>query len=322
MYALDTTNRVPNLNRSSYQFQEDVLIAAVNTQHRDVIIKMIRNDSPELHIIKVLASDPMRSDPLNLSVPVLEILEYDEEYSFVVMPRWGDTDPIIKTGFDCLETAFKFVEDVLKALTFLHNNLIAHRDLKLGNILLNYQYGPEIHDLRPFLSTKRARFVLCDFGLSVMFSPDIPLSQRICPAEESERGSAQYHPIDDVGYDQIAYDPFSYDVASLGGVLCELVGYMTPLVPPLAPFLDRLVTPDITTRYSAAQALEAFLELKNNMDPAFLSSTVPPSPSPQNNLYVFSRWQDHDRWAGLPPDFVQKHAAMYELVRPKKWKLP
>lgn len=96
---------------------------------------------------------------------------------------------------------------------------------------------------------------------------------------------------------------------------------MTPLVPPLAPFLDRLVTPDIKTRYTAVQALEAFLELKNNIDPAFLSSTIPPPPPRSGDIFVFCRWQEYDRWAGLPPDFIQKHAAMHELVRPKKWDL-
>lgn len=93
---------------------------------------------------------------------------------------------------------------------------------------------------------------------------------------------------------------------------------MTPLVPVLAPFLDRLVTPDIATRYSATQALDAFLEMRSSLDPVFLSSTVPPPLPPHDSRFYFRRWLDHDRWAGLPSDFVKKHASLYELVRPTK----
>lgn len=56
-----------------------------------------------------------------------------------------------------------------------------------------------------------------------MFSLETPPSERVRPEEESEIGSHQYHP-EDVSRDQVVYDPFSYDVACLGGVLCELVG--------------------------------------------------------------------------------------------------
>lgn len=59
----------------------------MNSLHRDVIIKLVENDSPELAILTILASEPARSDPLNLTVPVLEILTYSENYSFIVMPR-------------------------------------------------------------------------------------------------------------------------------------------------------------------------------------------------------------------------------------------
>lgn len=67
-----------------------------------------------------------------------------------------------------------------------------------------------------------------------MFSPDIPAAQLVCPAEQSEWGNFEYHP-PDVADGQLVYNPFSYDVACLGGVLCQLVGvsvtfhYFTPV---------------------------------------------------------------------------------------------
>lgn len=90
---------------------------------------------------------------------------------------------------------------------------------------MNYQYPINHRDLRNFFSSrkKQLHFVLCDFGLSVVFHPDTPASERVCPVEESEWGSSQYHP-PDITTEQDVYDPFSYDVACLGGVVCELVG--------------------------------------------------------------------------------------------------
>ncbi|KAK7676324.1 hypothetical protein QCA50_020707 [Cerrena zonata] len=286
------------------------ITAAVNSLRRDVVIKILQHGFPELVIFKKLALEPTRSHPLNYTIPILDILEYDENYSFAVMPRWGDISPVFTIGFDCLATGFKLMKDMLKALSFLHQNLIAHRDIHPHNILINYQYSRDFPNSPPFFSKdrKETRFALCDFGISVMFSPDVPPSERMCPVEQSEWGIFEYHP-PDVCEGQVVYDPFPYDVACLGGVFCQLVGNMTPNVPTLAPFLDHLITPDIADRYTAAQALDAFIELKGSLNPYFLSSTPPPPP-----MTLGDAWQDYDRWKGLPDDFVKK----YTPVRPKR----
>ncbi|KAK0450203.1 hypothetical protein EV421DRAFT_1779527 [Armillaria borealis] len=54
------------------------------------------------------------------------------------------------------------------------------------------------------------------------------------------------------------YDPFAYDVALLGIVFCHEFQHLTQFVPMLAPFLDSMVTDDLSRRFTAAQAL-AFL---------------------------------------------------------------
>lgn len=59
----------------------------MNSLRRDVVIKLLYRNSSERLIFNLLASEPIRSDPLNFTVPVIEILKYDEEFSFVVMPR-------------------------------------------------------------------------------------------------------------------------------------------------------------------------------------------------------------------------------------------
>ncbi|CAL1698420.1 unnamed protein product [Somion occarium] len=288
------------------------LFPAVNSHQRDVIIKLLYNDSPEFAIFKSLAAEPMRSDPLNTTIPALEILSYDDEISFIVMPRWGDIS--LWDGFDRLETAVEFALSLIKALAFLHKNLIAHRDIKLDNILVNKYHSSEISpSLRSFFASKKARFALCDFGLSVKFSPETPPCARVCPASESEWGYFEFHPPDAANGESV-YDPFAYDVACLGGLLCKTIGYMTPLIPPLAPFLDRMITPDISARYTASEALEAFVQLMESLDSEFLGKTRAPSP-PEGSTYI---WQAYDRWANLPEEFVREHFAKCPPVRPRR----
>ncbi|CAL1698370.1 unnamed protein product [Somion occarium] len=288
------------------------IFPAIDSQHRDAIIKLLFDEDDEARIVKHLASEPLHSDPLNLTIPILDVLTYGEGCSFLTMPRWGEMAGLYEFGFDSFESIFDFVTALLKGLTFLHKNLIAHRDIKRNNILVNYYEENTIRDLRPFLASKCAKFVLCDFGISVMFSPDSPPACRVLPAAESEAGSYEYHP-PDAANGETVYDPFAYDVACLGGFFCELIGYVTPRVPPLAPFLDRMIDPHIPSRYTAAEALEASIQLKDSFDPGFLTTSPPPPPD-----YSTFVWQAHDRWAGLPEEFVRRHTEQQPPVRPRR----
>ena len=62
-------------------------MAAVNANGRDVVIKIARVDSEELAIFRMLNTEPLLSDPHNFTVPIVDILKYDDNYSFIVMPR-------------------------------------------------------------------------------------------------------------------------------------------------------------------------------------------------------------------------------------------
>lgn len=65
------------------------LWAAVDKHQHDVVIKLVQNDSSELMVAKKLSTEPMKSDPNNFTIPILDILKYDQGYSFIVMPRYG-----------------------------------------------------------------------------------------------------------------------------------------------------------------------------------------------------------------------------------------
>ncbi|CAL1698414.1 unnamed protein product [Somion occarium] len=258
-------------------FIPPALFSAVSRQHQDVMIKVLSTEGDETDILKHLMSEPQCSDPLNTTIPILDVLTFDDRYSFLVMPRWGPTDPLLDTGFDCLGTAFEYALCLLKALAFLHKNLIVHRDIRPGNVLVNF-YAPGQANYQCFFASKHTKFALCDFGCSTMFPSDILPADRVCPAADSECGTFEYHP-PDVAEGATVYDPFAYDVACMGGLLCEVIGYMTPLAPPLAPFLDRMITPDLCTRYTAAEALDALLQLKDSLDPKCFDTPAPAPPS-------------------------------------------
>ena len=82
-------------------------------------------------------------------------------------------------------------------------------------------------------------------------------------------------------------------------------------VPLLAPFLDRMITPDITQRFTAPQALSVLTEIASMLDQDLLLTKPPRFIIPMNV------WQRIDRWYGLPEDFVKKHAGAHGPVRPR-----
>lgn len=124
---------------------------------------------------------------------------------------------------------------------FLHDNLIAHRvrifldtqvalintyslqDIRPPNMLVNRVIGNDLTDIREFLDSGQAIFVLCDFGLSCKFSVETHPAQRVRPCEECNFSTFGYQPPDGTNGEAF-YDPFAFDVACLGGVFCELIG--------------------------------------------------------------------------------------------------
>lgn len=101
------------------------------------------------------------------------------------------------------------------------------QDIKPENILINYLTCYYATDLRDFLDSGRARFVLCDFGLSCKFPPGTLPEEQLRPSEESNWGTLAYHPPDGSNGEPF-YNPFVFDVACLGGVFCDFFGVRAP----------------------------------------------------------------------------------------------
>lgn len=82
------------------------------SENRDVIIKVVAKGHEglrELKILELLNVEPLKSDPSNATVPIVELLHY-HDWHFVVMPFCDGSDekPFLN-AMECLE----FAEQVL-----------------------------------------------------------------------------------------------------------------------------------------------------------------------------------------------------------------
>ena len=87
---------------------------------------------------RMLCSRPLRDDPMNHTIPVLDIFDDPESgISFIVMEEW----PPQYSAFgqicspECLITA---IRHCIEGLVFMHDHGIAHLDISSRNVLTDY----------------------------------------------------------------------------------------------------------------------------------------------------------------------------------------
>ncbi|XP_006462230.1 hypothetical protein AGABI2DRAFT_119089 [Agaricus bisporus var. bisporus H97] len=188
-----------------------------------------------------------------------------------------------------------------QALVFLHEHNILHRDIKLANVLVShfadegtyYDYSAARERLQ---WSNQLTYCLFDFDISMMLPADTDQVQCRFPYKLSWDGSG-YQPRD-TSQGEFDYNPFAYDVGTLGRVLCTEYQHLTPQIPMLTPFLDRMVTRNIPVRFNSMEALQLFEALVADIPDKVMNLEYPSSPGA-----MFDTW---DRWEGLPPDFIKK----------------
>ncbi|KAH7882302.1 kinase-like domain-containing protein, partial [Phlebopus sp. FC_14] len=201
---------------------------AQDAQHRHVALKLMEGGSAEYQIYRHLsgAASLYTSDleEFDCVIPPLDLMDLGG-YWFVVMPRsvYGG-DAVLVPWFNSVHEILRFIHCSLKGLSFLHGNLIVHRDIKTSNILVNHfadtSFYNNLNQLRPNLRlADKLVYALVDFNCSIMFSPTSTPSERRLPARESTVLPCNIPP--DVYQGELDYDPFAYDVGSLGMIFCE-----------------------------------------------------------------------------------------------------
>ncbi|KAG8904087.1 hypothetical protein FRB99_002287 [Tulasnella sp. 403] len=95
-----------------------------------VTFKRVEAGSPELKLLEYLNVQKRRDDPWNHSVPVLDIVEHENE-ALVMMHRLR---PFNSPPFQSVAEALDFIRQLLEGLAFFHEHKISRLNLCPTNI--------------------------------------------------------------------------------------------------------------------------------------------------------------------------------------------
>ncbi|KAJ6568619.1 kinase-like domain-containing protein [Mycena capillaripes] len=113
---------------------------AYDATDRVCAVKVLHNSRSraEIDIITFLNSPKIRACPDNHTIPVLDKI-VTEEWTFIVMPYWPRS---VQTWIPWeVEDYFNRLAQALEGLSFMHRHGIIHRDISVGNMLLNVHYS-------------------------------------------------------------------------------------------------------------------------------------------------------------------------------------
>ncbi|KAF8526663.1 kinase-like domain-containing protein [Hysterangium stoloniferum] len=307
----DTANTELNSPDLAAPFWDQVAYAQ-DAQSRHVVIKFVKGGSDHYRVFRFLY-DCKEEAESHCIVPILDFLKYDEDW-FVVMPRWG-RNPLMP-WFSTVREVITFMHSVLRAVEFLHRNLIVHRDVACKNILINHFagiFGNEAPGTRRILREQnKSLYALCDFDCSMMFSPTSKPEECRLPSDMSFQILALPF---DTSQGELDYDPFTFEMLKHKQVHFFNQDSI-PIVPLLAPLFDRMITSKLEERFTATEAL-AFLEnLQSQLTPEQLNSEAPKV----DHDCCVGPW-DPDlsaRWSELPADFVREWSS-YRAPSPSLW---
>ncbi|KAF8174269.1 other/AgaK1 protein kinase [Pholiota molesta] len=299
------------------------VVYAQDSERRHVAIKLVLDDSEEYRILCFLREQGFDTLKENCIIPILDLVPF-RGFWLAVMPRWGIhiTEPKNHTMREILH----IMHSMLKGLAFLHTHNIIHRDMKMENALVNhFDDDNAILDLSGYSSYNRPShgielrkqgkllYALMDFNISIMVPRNIRKEDYQRPYRDSFDGSG-YHPYD-TAQGEFDYNPFAFDVGTLGVVFCEHYQPYTRHIPMLAPLLDKMTTRDIGNRFTAAEALHFFEQMRADLTEDQLNMKEDPKPE------WHTPYDKYDRWSYLPADFQRKWAAYRQPPTPLMTKI-
>ncbi|KIM36290.1 hypothetical protein M413DRAFT_319948 [Hebeloma cylindrosporum] len=240
---------------------------ARDIQGRDVVIKLVSDastPSQELKILQYLNTEPVRSDPRNHTILVVDYLNING-LIFAVMPRW---DCAFNAEFDTVEEILHCAETFFEAFEFLHEHRIFHGDF----LCQNSGYNACVNSLKDDILTgvrnpSETWYAIYDFGASTMFPKEISLEDAVDP--QCPRIGWKLRGLE---IPTEPYNPFQYDMLSLGIELQQHVRHLENIIPELGPFFDKLTT--VHKPPSAQEALAEFRRIRSGLSPSQLSHEV------------------------------------------------
>ncbi|KAI0794646.1 hypothetical protein C8Q74DRAFT_1215883 [Fomes fomentarius] len=300
------TNRDPTYCEDSVILTRPHVIDA--TRRRDnirVSLKVARKDTKEIDIARFLTT---LDRPDNHCVPLLDVFSdpIDPQSSIMVTPYLR---PMNNPPFGALGEALDFIEQTLTAiyqgLIFLHEHLIAHRDIAAPNIMMDgsplyaqghhpvrLHYTPDnVFDASPLPRIDHpVRYFYIDFGISHRFA------ETSKPMLLGRKGRNQQVPELSA---TVPYDAFKVDVYALGDVFAkEFVDKFYGL-DKLRPLVDAMKQSNPSERVSAKDALAKFRDIRVK---------------DLSGISGYLRWRLRPRDESLPETFVYGAHHLYKAV--------
>ncbi|KAI0039017.1 hypothetical protein FA95DRAFT_1658502 [Auriscalpium vulgare] len=246
-----------------------------------VYIKRVQTGDLESRIAIRLSSEPLRSDPRNHSVPILDTFvdSDDSQISYIVMPFLR---PMDWPEIDYIGELLDFGEQILEvsSLEFLYDRtslILLHRDCASPNIMMDasamypkgfhpieQDYLPDHSGVAPICSriSVGVKYYFVDYGISSDFPLDSDPASRLVVGK--------------LGRDQeppelsatVPYDPFRLDIFVIGNILRRQYYEAAVNLSCLRPFVLAMTNPDPNMRPSAGELLEQWRLMRRSFPAA------------------------------------------------------
>ncbi|KAI0665380.1 kinase-like domain-containing protein [Trametes maxima] len=251
-----------------------------------VMLKQIKTswNPEEVEITQFLASDALRSDPRNHTVPVLDVLIVpdDSDITILVMPLLRACD---NPRWNTLGEVIAFLIQVFEGIQYMHELHIAHRDCQAPNILYDPRpiypkmFHPQVTDkARNWKGSAKhstrtrhpVKYYIIDFGLSRRYNPDDGP-----PREHPIRGGDKSVP-EFQNWQGELLDPFPTDIYYLGNMIVTRVlkkfkgtEFLIPLVNDMVKKSpsDRPTIQDVSRRFHDLVKFLGSAELRRRLVP-------------------------------------------------------
>ncbi|KAJ7820825.1 kinase-like domain-containing protein [Mycena olivaceomarginata] len=237
----------------------------------------------EIDIITFLNSPKLRACPDNHTIPILDKI-VTEEWTFIVMPYWPR--PVHACIPAEVEDHFNRLTQALEGLSFMHRHGVIHRDISVGNMLLNVHYG--VPGVYSSFTRRGIALAYIDLGCASRFpagsdpafwvgtghwgtvdhaAPEVPRG--------NTRHSQPYHlpPVDVYAVGSVFMRALSWEQ-----IYCKTFGnpdglptaahqVLQEFVPGYVALLERMQDPDPRCRPTALMALQECRALRDSLDP-------------------------------------------------------
>ncbi|KAJ6629433.1 hypothetical protein B0H10DRAFT_1776609 [Mycena sp. CBHHK59/15] len=195
-----------------------------------VMLKHVRSElSPyEADTWSYLSSEQLRADPKNHCIPLLDVLDPPgaKPGDKVLVMKFMHN--FVEPYFDTVGEGVDFFQQVFEGLKFMHDHLVAHRDISLLNIMADGQHmypngfnprqpkrTPDLKEEAKHLTRTQAppKYYFIDFGFTTKFDETQP--RLAFPL----RGGNHYVPEIVNNEGETLVDPFAVDIFCMGHII-------------------------------------------------------------------------------------------------------